>query len=429
MNVRLWLPAVFLMTGSILLAQDSRTLLNRSMPNWLDLGVQARWRPEGQRAIGFQEGAGQDFFNQRYRFSVGIKPTPWLKFFGEFQDSRAPGLEHQAGNVRDVTELRQAWVDIGNEGGWWDLKAGRQPLAFGSDRVVGASEWGNVPRVFDAVRLGIHHGSDRVDFFASSVVRSDADAPDHHQQGNNLHGVYGSFGSWIHGSKIEPYLLWRSIPFAVDEMGRTGKADSYTYGLRSAGAITPKWVYEAEIIGQRGAIVSGALRSWAATAQAQRILGSLPWKPSLLAEYNYASGDRNPKDNTIGTFDQLYPTNHSIYGVADQIGRRNTSNVRGGIWLRPHKSVLIKTEGHSFWLASRYDALYAANGAVSVPAVAGGAKYGHVGTEFDITGEVKLSRYYVFGAQFGHLFPGRFLETYTPGVGHAFYAVYLDIHL
>jgi len=148
-----------------------------------------------------------------------------MGFFGEFQDARAVNLPVQGAGIRDEADIRQAYVRIGQEGGWWDVKAGRQKMAFGSERVIGAGEWGNTARVFDAVRLGIHHKNDRVDIFSSSVVVNNSKDLDHHMDGDNLHGVYGSFSSWLKGSKIEPYLLLRANHRFAD-------STNWTYGRR-----------------------------------------------------------------------------------------------------------------------------------------------------------------------------------------------------
>ncbi|MBI2687770.1 MAG: alginate export family protein [Acidobacteria bacterium] len=373
--------------------QDVRGPLNEHLPSWITLGAQVRYRAEGLH--------DQNYLLERYRFDVGIQPLPWMAFFSEFQDARAAHMPIQDASVKDRVDLRQAYVRIGKEDGWWDVKAGRQRLVFGSERVIGASEWGNTARVFDAIKLAFHHKNDRFDVFSSSVVMNNPTAWDHHLDGNNLHGVYGSFGSWIKDSKVEPYVLLR-----------TGLRKGWTYGLRSAGRIGPKWTYETEALGQHS-------DQWAGLLQIQRHFRDFRWAPALVGETNYASGG----------LDQLYPTNHSIYGIADQIGRRNTKNVRGGIWLHPEKWLTLKGEGHFFWLADSHEGLYAASGAQTVAPVIGGAKYTDVGPELDLLADVKLSRFYDIGAQYGHLFPGKFLETYSNGAGRSFYAVFLDFHL
>lgn len=412
---------LLLFVSASLLAEDTG-LLNRDMPQWLRLGAQMRLRSEGEHGIGYVEDNDHDYLLQRYRFSVGIRPVTGLQFFGEVQDARAAWLPNQGSGIKDRLDLRQAWVGIGTENKLWDLRVGRQRLAFGSERVIGASEWGNTARVFDAARLALHRGHDRVDIFASSVVAADTDHWDHHQQGNNLHGAYASIGSLLPGSQLEPYVLFRTNHNA-------GGLHTWTEGMRSAGAVHKDWRYEAELIKQTGSVGPRHLSAWAGTLQGQRLLRTLRWQPTLMAEGNYATGDKDPKDAVVNTFDQLYPTNHGIYGIADQVGRRNNKNLRGGVWLHPEKWLTLKTELHSFWLASRYDSLYAFNGAALVPAVAGGAASTDVGRELDLLSEIKLSRHYDIGLQYGHMFPGEFLKTYTPGAGHSFYAVYFDLRL
>jgi hypothetical protein len=228
---------------------------------------------------------------------------------------------------------------------------------------------------------------------------------------------------------IEPYLLYRTSPSFSGAGGVAGAYNSWTYGLRTASAGLEKWTYEAEFLGQRGDIGAGRLRSWGMTVLGRRSFKSMRWHPELMSEYSFASGDRNPGDRDVNTLDQLYPTNHGIYGVTDQIGRRNMKDARAGIWLHPFERLTLKTEGHSFWLANRHDALYSAGGAVSIPAVVGGASSTDVGRELDVMGDFKLSKHYDLGLQVGHLFPGAYVRTYSPGAGRTFYTVFLDLHI
>jgi hypothetical protein len=301
-------------------------------------------------------------------------------------------------------------------------------LAFGSERVLGGSDWTNTARVFDAVKLEVHHGGNRVDIFSSSVVNPDREGWDHHAQGDNLHGGYASIATLVPKAKFEPYVLWRFSPrFNGDSV--TGHYRSVTVGARLAGTLRSDWAYELEILGQGGRISGQQLAAWGAEAQVRRQFPRAVWKPSLLAEYNFASGDRQRHDGPVNTLDQLYPTNHSIYGVVDAFGRRNMKNLRFGVWGQPRTWLTLKLEGHDFWLASRNDALYAATGAVSVAAVPGGALSRHVGKELDMLADVKLSRHYSLGAQFGHLFAGQFLRLHSPGSGRTFYAMWVDFRL
>ena len=132
---------------------------------------------------------------------------------------------------------------------------------------------------------------------------------------------------------------------------------------------------------QRGSLGPDSVRAWAGHWQIRETLpGSKT--PHLTAEYNYASGDADPADGIRGTFDQLYPTAHDKYGLADQVGWRNIHHVRIGFDITPIKATPITVNYHSYWLAQKRDALYAASGAplARVPAGAASAASGRRST-------------------------------------------------
>jgi hypothetical protein len=154
--MRFRLSLAGLICFSMAAAGEERGPLNEHLPSWLTPGAQVRWRGEGQSGMGFREGADSHYLLERYRFEVRVRPLQWMSFFGQFQDARTGFLARPDASVRDRADIRQAYARLGREAGWWDVKAGRQRLIFGSERVVGAAEWGNTARVFDAVRLAVH---------------------------------------------------------------------------------------------------------------------------------------------------------------------------------------------------------------------------------------------------------------------------------
>ena len=76
-----------------------------------------------------------------------------------------------------------------------------------------------------------------------------------------------------------------------------------------------------------------------------------------------ADGDADPADGTRGTFDQLYPTPHDKYGLADQIGWKNIHHARAGFEITPLKGLPVTTNYHSWWLAETRDGIYNAGSA------------------------------------------------------------------
>src|SRR4030095_12990989 len=85
-----------------------------------------------------------NWFLNRFRIGVAIKPVDWLKIYAQTQDSRewysdrpnTPGVMGAEGD--DNFDLRQAYLQLGPK--WLYAKVGRQELAYGDERLVGASE-------------------------------------------------------------------------------------------------------------------------------------------------------------------------------------------------------------------------------------------------------------------------------------------------
>ena len=132
--------------------------------------------------------------------------------------------------------------------------------------------------------------------------------------------------------------------------------------------------------------------------------------------------DESPADGKRGTFDQLYPTGHDKYGLADQVGWRNVHHVRAGVEASPWKKWQLGGNYHSWWLAEPRDGLYTAGGA-QLARIATGAASRHVGQELDVQVSRALFPQLQVAAGYAHIFPGGFLKQATPGA--SYHAPYL----
>ena len=78
-----------------------------------------------------------------------------------------------------------------------------------------------------------------------------------------------------------------------------------------------------------------------ATMMAVGILGYTfqePWQPRIAFEFDYGSGDSDPADGKLTTFDNLYPTNHLFYGFMDFISLQNLNDYRFQVSAKPSKN-------------------------------------------------------------------------------------------
>ncbi|MBI1790704.1 MAG: alginate export family protein [Acidobacteria bacterium] len=398
---------------------------------WLRLGVEYRVRVEGRTAFGYRPGADDAYALSRLRLNIELKPTPWLQMYVQGQDSRVGWIDPaRVGPLfKDTIDLRQAYLYVRNgEKGRFGLRVGRQELNFGVQRLVGPLDWTNTARSFDAARLEIGGKNARADIFAASVVRIDPTHFDKRRPGENFHGIYSTFLKAVPESVLEPYLFYKTNPRVAG-----GSLGLYTAGARLVSKPGSKKLYgldySAEAARQWGHSGSSGVGAWAGYGIAGYTLSPVRWTPRFSAEYSYASGDRYPRDGKIGTFDNLYPTNHLFYGLADLVAWQNIHNPRLGLDLKPHKKMKVVVDHHWFWLASRYDHLYNAGLGIAVRAPQGGALHRDIGREADLTCVYTLSPRGSFGAGIGHLFPGRFLKENTPGSSTTFPYVFASFKL
>ena len=391
-------------------------------PAWLSLTGEFRVRYENRQALGFAGGRSDGYPLIRTRLNIGIKANKWLRFGFQGQDSRAPGIRPVAnpGAFRDGFDVRQAYVEIGGDKSPVSVTAGRQIVALGDQRLVGALDWSNTARVFDAVNLELRGPGAKVNVFSASVVQTDPYRRiNQSAEGNNLHGIYASFENVIPRSTLEPYVLWQTQPLVTNELGIRGDLDRYTTGVRVWAKGLGPWDYNAAIVGQRGNSAGAEIRALGYYAELGYSLDER-WDPRLYVEYNFGSGDDDPNDGQVGGFVDLYPTAHLWYGYVDQTGWRNLKNIRLGAEVAPSKKLQLRFDFHSFWLASKRDGLYNVGGRLTIAAPPGGAEETKIGDEVNAIFTVPVSDLLSLGGGVGHLFPGHFVKANSPGSGHTF---------
>jgi hypothetical protein len=314
-------------------------------------------------------------------------------------------------------DLRQAFVDVGAAKAPVAARLGRQEIVFGDQRLVGHAGWLNAGRTFDAARVTVRSKVAQIDLFAASVVRILDDEFDRSGNGNRFAGAYVSSGRILPLGTAEPYLFWRRDVNQRSETGAFGPLGQVTTGTRLVGKLPARLDYNVEMDLQRGSLGPDSVRAWAGHWQVRKTLPGTK-TPHVTGEYNYASGDANPSDGIRGTFDQLYPTAHDKYGLADQVGWRNIHHVRAGFDVSPIKATPIAVSYHSYWLAQARDALYAASGA-ALARVPGGAASARVGQELDVQVSRPLFPQLALTAGYSHLFAGPFLKEATPGASYS----------
>jgi hypothetical protein len=403
---------VSIAAAAALSAQDQNH--PHSLGKFLRYSFDHRFRFEDYRALRYNEGNNDHWLLHRIRMNLSVLPTPWLAVHLQAQDSRVffKGLPTGASTYINRTDLRMAYADIGK--GQAILRVGRQELAYGEDRLLGAANWGNVARTFDAVKLLLTRGPVKLDLFAASVVRIEQRGISQHQQGNNLHGAYMQWKGPLNGATIEPYFYWRVGP------STRGHQDRRVAALRWIGPLPWRLDYSTETVQQTGSVGDKTVRAFATHLVLRYSFKRGKWKPRLSGEYNFASGDGTPNNRTDSTFDQIYPTPHNKTGLADQIGWVNLHNLASTFDFTPWRKLVIRVNAHDWRLAQAKDGVYLVNGTLVFRDLTGQSGT-HVGRELDVLATWQTGPN-TFSGGYGHIFPGEFLRKFSRGNGlHYFY--------
>ncbi len=362
-----------------------------------------------------------DYLWLREKLHLGYD-SPWIRAYAEGRNSDSIGDIDPKRPGRDTFDLQQAYLGIGNLKEFpLELKIGRQEFIYGDERLIGASDWGNSGRSFDAARLRYQDSSVTVDALTGRVVLTDDKKFNQPDNDDWLSGIYVSSKTWVPIQETQLFVLSRNSSVGAAVSPR----DIISIGARvkSLPGKLQGWDYFAEVVEQVGTVNQANTRR-DQEAAAIAVGGGYTWKetfgtPRLGLEYDFSTGDSNPNDGRSETFDNLFPTNHKHYGTMDLVGWRNIHDLRSGLSLKPTPKLTTSLDYHLFWLADTHDFFYPQAGAGR-----NADGYGRnssfdsfVGSELDIDATYALTGWAGLRAGYGHFFTGSYIDSSKMAVG------------
>jgi Alginate export len=384
------------------------------LPGWMTLDMELRSRLEDQTALDYVPGKGRLYDLTRVRGGLTVRPTEWLTGYLQFHDLHALGLPLRdvASNMRDTFDFRQAYLDF--HPGPMRLIVGRQELKFGDERIVGISDWTQTSRTWDGadLRLG---DKNRIDLFTTSVVEINPTSLDKHGAGLTFHGAEASLDTVVPKTSIQPFVLVRALPRVISQQGRPGTETEVSFGSYYDAKLPFGFDTSGTGVLQRGSYSNDSIHAGAGIIRGGYAAASLPWKPHIEGEYDYATGNSQTNPLRIGTYDQQYPSNHNAFGLVDLFGFQNIKQDRLNFSLAPRSNFLLLFQTGSLHVASVRDGVYTGAGASLFKAPPGGFLHDGIGTEFDASAKYIFHKSFVVNAGVGHLFPGAVMTSSAHG--------------
>jgi hypothetical protein len=385
-----------------------------ALPKWMTLDMYLRGRLESQSSDDYVAGNEQTYVLTRVWGGLEVRPTPWLTGYIQFMDDHAPGepAKYASANMRDTFDARQAFLEFHKNN--VKIIAGRQELRYGDERLVGISDWTNISRTWDGF-LGRIGDKNRLDLFSTSVVTVHPTSLDKHGAGLTFHGAVGTITTWVPHTVIQPFVYVKAFPRVESQQLTYGTETEVTPGGEVSGTYPGGFNFDVLGALQRGSYSSDSIRSAAGIVKAGYTSQKIPWKPRLLGEYDYASGNPHTDPQRIGTFDQQYPSNHNAFGLVDLFGLQNIKQMRANLDLTPTKHLTILLQQEWLRAASTADNVYSSAGTTTIAAPIGGFRSDDIGREFDASGKYVITKYLVLNAGVGHFSPGALMQQNAHG--------------
>jgi hypothetical protein len=379
----------------------------------LSLGGQARLRVEAWDGFAFGAPADDDEamlltrlrahadlrVGERFRAFVEAKAafTTQPRAFGGARSTDSDTIDLQNGFLE--------WTQPLGDGAQLRVRAGRQELRLGRQRLVSPLDWANARRTFDGATLELERGANDLTVFAVAPVRVRPYERNDHVTGLGFWGAHAR--RELEGdARVEAYY------YGLAREAALGRERRHTLGARGAAPISgTRLDVEGEAAYQVGRLGSAEISAGMVAAQLGYWVQEWRVSPRFFAGLDWASGDAHAGGD-VATFDQLFPLGHAYLGIADLVARQNVIAASAGVSLRPLPALTTELAVHHFRRAGRAEGLYAASGALLR---AGDPSAAHaVGEEIDLSFAYRFDAHLQLGGGWAHFFAGAFLEQTGP---------------
>jgi len=276
-------------------------------------------------------------------YAVGVAPAP-----GPVDQTRTDLLQ-------GFVDVRFGTADTGATSGLGvTLRAGRQMLSFGSERLIGTRYGPNVPLAFDGLRGIVSLPGARIDLLAVRPVQAGTSSfDDRRSRTRRLYGAYVTVPLGEVGVDLY-YLRFSNTAAAFG--GMTAAERRHSIGVRLYGD-TASWHWNTEAVTQFGRFGSGRIGAWTVTGEVGRRFADAHFTPDVVLRVNVVSGDKRTGEGRLGTFNALFPKG-KYFGELSPVGPTNiiSANPRAAFALGGGVSGSVAAM--AYWRQSRGDGVY-----------------------------------------------------------------------
>ncbi|MEM9802894.1 MAG: alginate export family protein [Planctomycetota bacterium] len=315
------------------------------------------FRGDGLRA---EEDEALDYTWWRALPVFELRNGPWRGFV-QLIFAAATGLDTEPSPIdANRGDFLQAFLEapLGPESSHLSVRAGRQLLAFGSQRLVGYRYGPNVPLPFDGAVAAYDDGRFRAEALWVRPVATEPGAFD--DEANDEESLYGLYTTTLFGRQgLDLYYLGHDDDLGIYDQGAADE-ERHTFGARWFGGVG-MFDWNGEIFGQIGSFGDDDIRAWSATIEAGVLFEEVATEPRGFGRLSVISGDDDRFDDELNTFNALYPRG-KYFGEIGTIGPANLIDVLVGAQLEIGGGWVLDASSTAYWRESLDDGIYANNG-------------------------------------------------------------------
>ncbi len=353
---------------------------------YLSFGANVRERYEGNSAPGFGVGGNhsQNYVISRTELHADLHLGPHFETVVQVQSDFAPWKSRISPADQDRLDLEQAFAVLTEPVGDGTLKIrlGRQQFAFDLQRFVSVRDGPNVRQSYDAGWIDYEIGPWRlIGLYSRPVQYQDItifDDYSSHDQTFSMLRVERQLSATNSLSAYWAHYTQAGARYA--SVAGNERRENFDVHMAGAGG---GFDWDVETMGQFGRVGTQSVLAWGVGSLGGYTFKDAFWSPRIGLQVDAASGDSNPHDGTLGTFNPLFP-NGAYITLAGYTGYVNFVQVKPSITVHPAGNLKLMLAVAPQWRETTADAVYT-QPSIAVPNTAG-----HGGSYTGTYGQARL---------------------------------------
>lgn len=301
--------------------------LNEAGSWYLSFGGEARERYEYFNHPNWgKDPQDHGYFLQRYFLHGDLQMGEHARLFAQLQSSFENGrVGGPRPSDKDELDIHQLFLDTkftlaGDNS--VTIRSGRQELAYGTQRIISVREGPNVRQSFDGFRIIYKDKEVQIDGFAAKPAQTNRYVFD--DGSDNTKGLWGTYAvlpfPFLPEGNIDLYYIGLYRRTATFDQGKA-RETRHSVGARLWRTAAP-FDYNFEALYQWGSFGNGDIQAWTVASDTGYTFVSLPLRPRVGLRADIASGDENPNNAALQSFNPLFPKG-AYFSEAGLIGPAN----------------------------------------------------------------------------------------------------------